>query len=102
MCVCVCVCETLLIIYIILCQGESKENLILDIDVWNTMYVLHPKGTHGAYLNLNLQQHQRVKLIWLMHLNNKLILDRATFDMIRWKWINLAQIYFFFFFACRV
>ena len=40
--------------YIVLCQGENKNILILVIDDQNTTYVFASKGTQVAYLNLNL------------------------------------------------
>ena len=42
----VCVCN--LILYIVLCQGENENILILDIDDQNTMYAFASKGTQAT------------------------------------------------------
>ena len=42
-------------LHIVFSQGEIKNILILDIDDQNTMHAFASKGTHAAYLNLNLQ-----------------------------------------------
>ena len=44
-----------LIIYIDLCQGENKINLILDINDQIITYVFASKGTQVVYLNLSFQ-----------------------------------------------
>ena len=43
-----------LIIHIILCEGETKNILILDIGGQNMSYVFASKDTHAPYLSLNL------------------------------------------------
>jgi len=55
------ICRLNLIIYIqVLCQGENKNTLILEIDDRNVRYVFTSMDTQAAYLNLSLQYHTGV------------------------------------------
>lgn len=49
-----CVCN--LTTYIVLCQGENRNILVLDIHDENTPYVFASKGIHVAYLNFRKLQ----------------------------------------------
>ena len=43
------------IVYIFSCLGEDIVILMPEVEDLNAMYVFAFKGTHAAYLNLNLQ-----------------------------------------------
>lgn len=78
-----CICISNLIIYIVLCEGAYIKNIcILDVDDKNRMCVFAYESTHAAYLNLNFQQHQSIKFSQLLHLKNKVILDKVPLDTI--------------------
>ena len=67
---------------VVFCWEENINILILDIDDQNMMCVIASKGSRLHILNLNRQYHQSVWFIHTVHLKNKSILDRVTFDII--------------------
>ena len=52
--------NNVMLVYIVLWQGESKTTLILDIDNQNTTCVFASEGIQAACLNFNLERHQSV------------------------------------------
>lgn len=61
---------------------KTKIMIILNIYDQNMMCVIASKGIRLLILNFNLQQHRSVWFIQTVHLKNKLILDKFTFEMI--------------------
>lgn len=71
--------------YIVLCQGENKNIVVLNIDDQNMMHLYIFKGHLGCIFELKSPIKSKCLTYSSISLENKLILNKITFEMINKK-----------------